>query len=323
MDCSGQWSQPPPIGKPMANHQLFVLDQELNPVGIGISGELYIGGIGLARGYLGKPGFTAKLFKPNPFSSTPGERLYKTGDLVRWLSDGNLQFLDRVDRQVKIRGFRVELGEIESILGEHPDVTQAVVVVLWGDTDAQLVGYILTSEGRSPDLQQLREFLLARLPAYMVPTWIIHLSRLPLNTNGKINYPALPTPEHSRPGGDAGYVAPRNSLEEKIARDLFGAALGIDRVGVEDELFALGGNSLHATMILSQAQVMFGTEFSLPDFFEHPTVAYLAELVVKGEQRDAAARVKLARTLDEIGGLSEEEAELRLRQLRAGDRRNG
>ena len=226
-------SGPIPIGRPIANTRLYVLDQDLEPVPIGVAGELYIGGAGVARGYLNRPGLTAERFIPDPFGKGPGGRLYRTGDLARWRSDGNLEYLGRVDRQVKVRGFRIEPGEIEEALARHPAVREAVVVAREAASDdRRLVAYLVLAAGRpAPADSELRQFLRSSLPEPMIPSAFVVLEALPLTPNGKVDREALPAPESVSFRPDARFVAPRGPLEEEVA-SIWSAVLGLERIGV-------------------------------------------------------------------------------------------
>ncbi len=294
--CQGEYPQGPPIGKPISNAKLYVLGREMEPVPVGVPGELYIGGEGLARGYLGRPDLTAERFVPDPFGTTPGGRLYRSGDLVKWLPSGDLEFLGRVDDQVKIRGFRIELGEIESVLTEHPHVRDAVVLAreVGKSGDRRLVGYVVPTEGSSVNPGELRTYLRGKLPEYMVPPVIMVLDEFPLTPNGKVDRRALPAPEGLRPDLEREYVAPRNETEEKVAlicQDL----LGIDKVGIYDNFFDLGGHSLLATQLMSRLRETFGIEMPLRALFEGPTVAELAKAIEKlkeGNGQAAAPTIK-------------------------------
>jgi amino acid adenylation domain-containing protein len=273
-----------PIGRPIANVQTYVLDKHLDPAPIGVTGELHIGGAGLARGYLNAPELTAEKFIPNPFSDEPGARLYKTGDLARTLPDGNIEFIGRLDNQVKIRGFRVELGEIEAVLGQHPGVREAVVVAR--EDTAALVAYVVSNGTEAPATSELREFLKARQPDYMIPSSFVFLKSLPLTPSGKVDRRALPAPHQSRPELETPFVAPRSSIEEKLA-GIWAQLLGLERVGVDDNFFDLGGHSLLATQAVSRVRAGFGIELSLRSFFEAPTVAGIAEVIERAKDSDA------------------------------------
>jgi acyl-coenzyme A synthetase/AMP-(fatty) acid ligase len=211
-----------PIGRPVANAQVYVLDRNLQPVPVGVPGELCIGGRGLARGYLNRPELTAERFVPNPFAPESGARLYRTGDVVRWLPDGNLVYVGRLDDQVKIRGFRIELGEIESVLGEHEAVKATVVMAPEDATGQKAAGGLPRAAGRvaSPSVEDLLGFLSERLPDYMIPTAFMMLEALPLTRSGKVDRKALPAPDSARPELEAGYVAPRNDGGRTVGRDL-------------------------------------------------------------------------------------------------------
>jgi len=269
------------IGCPLANTQIYILDSHLQPVPIGISGELYIGGEGLARGYLNRPDLTAERFISNPFSPNPKSRLYKTGDLARYLPDGHIEYLGRIDYQVKLRGFRIELGEIETALLQHPVVKEAVVIIR-EDTpnENSLVGYIVaeTGEDSLQVILQLRQFLKQQLPDFMVPTIFMALEAMPLTPNGKVDRKALPEPDASRPELEANYVAPRTPIEQEIA-DIWTQVLNLKRVGIYDNFFELGGYSLLAIQVVSRVRQALQVEILMSNLFELPTVADLAERV--------------------------------------------
>ncbi|HVR96684.1 MAG TPA: condensation domain-containing protein, partial [Thermoanaerobaculia bacterium] len=276
------WATHPAIGLPIANARVHLLDEELAPVPVGVPGELAIGGVCLARGYTGRPDLTAEKFVPDPFAGggdEPGVRLYRTGDKVRRLADGNLDFLGRFDHQVKVRGFRVEPEEIESVLGGCPGVRQTVVLARrMGPGDTRLVAYVVPEPGAGSPVVW-RAFLRDKLPDYMVPSYFVELEALPLNANGKVDRRALPAPEAVRPDLAAAYVAPRTPLEETLAA-IWSDVLGIERVGVEDDFFELGGQSLLATQAVSRVrQAAGGVEVPLRALFEGPTVAELARIV--------------------------------------------
>ncbi len=265
-----------PIGKPIDNTQLYVLDKYLQPAPIGVAGELYIGGAGVARGYLNQPELTAQRFIPSPFDSNPRARLYKTGDRVRWLPDGNLEFLGRFDFQVKVRGYRIELGEIESVLEQISRVKQAVVTVLADSAgEKRLVAYVvLENSAVGEDLvAELRDHLKQKLPDYMIPAAFVMLNELPLTHNGKVDRNALPKPEVSRK--IEGHVEARTSLEKTLA-GIWAGVLGIEHVGVEDNFFDLGGHSLLAIRLFARMHEALHLDFSLRMLFEAPTIAQLA-----------------------------------------------
>jgi len=265
-----------PIGRAIANARLYVLDAHLQPVPVGVPGELYIGGAGLARGYLLRPGLTQQRFLPDPFCNEHGARIYRTGDLCRWLPDGMLEYLGRVDHQVKIRGFRVELGEIESVLALHPAVRDAVVLAREdAPGEARLVAYLVAAETPLPGPGELRSYLQARLPDYMVPAAFVHLAVLPLLPSGKVDRKALPAPDGQRPDQERAFVAPRTPVEEVLS-GVWAEVLHLDQVGIFDDFFTLGGHSLLATQAVARLRPVFGVEIPLRALFEAPTVAALA-----------------------------------------------
>jgi amino acid adenylation domain-containing protein len=267
-----------PIGRPIANMRIYVVDQALTPVPIGVPGELCVGGIGVGRGYLGDPARTAQAFVADPFSDRPGARLYRTGDLARWRADGTLEFLGRIDHQVKIRGFRIELGEIEAVLGRHPDVRETVVLAREDARgERRLVAYVVTGAGGPPPAE-LRQFLGRSLPDYMVPDTIVPLPALPLTPNGKIDRRALPVPAPMSADRQATYVAPRSEAERVVA-DIYADVLGLDKVGIQDGFFDLGGHSLTATRAIARIRETFGVQVQVRTIFEIVTVAAMAEHV--------------------------------------------
>ncbi len=274
-------NKPISIGCPLANTQIYILDSHLQPVPIGISGELYIGGEGLARGYLNRPELTAERFISNPFNSNPKSRLYKTGDLARYLPDGHIEYLGRIDYQVKLRGFRIELGEIETALLQHPGVKEAVVIVREDiPNETSLVGYIVVETGQDSleVISQLRRFLKQQLPDFMVPTIFMALEAIPLTPNGKVDRKALPKPDASRPELEANYVAPRTPIEQQIA-DIWAQVLNVKQVGIYDNFFELGGYSLLGIQVVSRVRQALQAEILMSNLFELPTVADLAERV--------------------------------------------
>ncbi|MBI4662221.1 MAG: amino acid adenylation domain-containing protein [Verrucomicrobia bacterium] len=267
-----------PIGRPIANTQVFVLDRHGKPVPVGVSGELHIGGLGLARGYIHHPDLTAERFIPNPFSREAGSRLYKSGDQVRYLPDGNLEFLGRTDAQVKIRGHRVELGEIESVLCEHPNVREAAVTLRPNASgEDRLAAYVVPRSGPPPAVWRLREFLKARLPEHMVPSAFLFLEALPLTANGKVDRKALfEIKDESE--GDTTLALPRTPTEQALA-EVWEEVLGVKRAGAQDNFFDLGGHSMLATQVISRVYRIFQCELSVRDLFECPTVAELARRI--------------------------------------------
>jgi aryl carrier-like protein len=275
-----------PIGRAISNTRLYILDRQLRPVPIGVTGELHIAGTGLARGYLDQPGLTAERFVPDPFGGEPGGRLYKTGDLTRWLANGQVEFIGRNDFQVKVRGFRIELGEIETALREHDGVREAVVTAYTGtQDDTQLAAYIVAADGpaaAAPTRSELQAFLKAKLPEYMVPHLYLFLDKLPLTAHGKVDRQALPQPTGVERELDTPLVAPRDAVEEVLC-EMFAEVLRVERVGVHDNFFELGGHSLLATQLVSRVRKCFQPDLPLRQIFEAPTVAALAALLVAGE----------------------------------------
>ncbi|MDT7655186.1 MAG: hypothetical protein QOI36_6597, partial [Pseudonocardiales bacterium] len=265
--------QAPPIGAPITNTQVFVLDGRLRPVPIGVIGELYLAGPGLARGYLGRPGLTASRFVANPFGA-PGQRMYRSGDLVRWNPAAELEYLGRVDDQVKIRGFRIELGEIEAALGTHPDINEVVVVAREDQPGTKrLVAYLVPTGPDTPSTAELRDHLTQSLPDYMVPALFVTLDDLPLGPTGKLDRKALPAPDQlTTPVAE--YIAPRTDTE-RILADIWAQVLGVDRVGVEDNFFELGGDSILSIQVVSRARAA-GVPATTRDVFFAQTIAALA-----------------------------------------------
>ena len=270
-----------PIGKPIWNTQLYILDPHLNPVPVGVAGELHIGGVNLARGYLKQPELTAQKFIPDPFGRERGARLYKTGDLARFLPDGNVEYLGRTDHQVKLRGFRIELGEIEATLESHASVYQCVVVAREDvPGDKRLVAYVVLnpgSGGESPDtnvIAALRAGLSEKLPEFMVPSAFVIIAAIPLSANGKVNRNALPVPEFSRGDSDT-FVGPRNAIETKLA-EIWAEVLHLPKVSIHDNFFRVGGHSLLATQVVSRVRTWSHVELPLRAMFEVPTIAELA-----------------------------------------------
>lgn len=298
------------IGRPLAETQSYLLDRNLHLVPAGIPGQLYIAGEGLARGYWDRPRLTAETFVPDPFSELPGVRMYRSGDLVRHDSGGEMIFLGRIDHQVKIRGFRVELGEIESTLARHPDVRQALVLCRTMEPGGkQIHAYVVPEAGRLQSTVELRRALRAELPGYMVPTSLILLDELPLTATGKVDRRALPSPDTSRSQLEGAYVAPRGPVEEVLV-GLWEEVLGVERVGVNDNFFELGGHSLLATQLVSRIRDAFQVELPLRKVFEAPTVAEQASFL----RQDSGATIeKIARVLLSLGQLSDDEVENQLR----------
>ncbi|MCP4927635.1 MAG: amino acid adenylation domain-containing protein [Gammaproteobacteria bacterium] len=285
-----------PIGAPVTNTQLHIVDKYGHPCAIGLPGELWIGGDQVARGYINRPELTAAAFITDPFSGKPDARIYKTGDLVRWRADGNIEFLGRIDHQIKLRGFRIELGEIESHLVQLDKVQQAVVL-LREDTPGlkQLIAYVECTEPAEFEQENARSILNKHLPDYMVPTAFVALQTFPLTANGKLDRKALPAPEMQE--NETAYIAPRNEIEQQLAA-MWSELLGIDQVGIEDDFFALGGHSLVAMQVVSQIMQAMGVQLPLEVLFDAPTIASLAESVNKStnDKADTSVIKRISRT---------------------------
>jgi acyl carrier protein len=287
----------------------------MQPVPIGVVGELYIGGDGLARGYINRPEQTAERFIPNPFAAT-GERasthLYKTGDQARYLPDGTIEFIGRKDDQVKLRGFRIELGEIEAILSQHSAIHQCAVILREDQPgDKRLVAYVVSSQTAAPTSQELHQFLQQTLPDFMIPAAFVMLNELPLTPNGKLDRRALPKPDLSQISSSTSFVAPRNDVEQELAR-IWAEVLKVERVGVQDNFFELGGHSLIATQMLSRIANHFQVNLSIRQLFEAPTIAQLAIAIEHQVQEIEAEFMQL---LSEVEDLSDQDAQHQLAQL--------
>jgi amino acid adenylation domain-containing protein len=284
-----------PIGRPIANSQAFLLDTHLQPVPVGVPGELHIGGAGVARGYLNRPEVTAEQFVPHPFASEPGRRLYKTGDLARFRPDGSIEFLGRIDYQIKIRGFRVELEEIETVLNQHPAVQTTVVLPQESDVSDDVAGetylaaYVVPAEAVEPEVSELRDHAKAKLPPYMVPSAFVILDALPLAPSGKVDRRALPTPDRTRDGLAHDYIAPRTALEWFLA-ERWQRVLGVDRIGIHDDFFELGGNSLQAAVVINRLQDELQETTHVRALFVAPTIAELAMYMIE-YYPDAVAKI--------------------------------
>ncbi|NOJ91140.1 amino acid adenylation domain-containing protein, partial [Myxococcus xanthus] len=276
-----------PLGRPMGNTRVYVLDGSLRPVPVGVGGELYVGGAQVTRGYVGRPELTAERYVPDPYSGEAGARMYRTGDKVRWLGDGRLEFIGRTDFQVKVRGFRVEPGEVAAVLRAHPDVQDAVVVAREEvPGDKRLVGYAVRTARAAPDIAALRAFLQQRLPGYMVPSALVVLDALPLTPNGKVDWRALPVPDVSARGPASAYEAPASPMEESLAA-VWAHVLRVERVGREDDFFALGGHSLLATQVVARVRAVLGVEVPLRAVFEAPTLRSFAQQVEQATRSQA------------------------------------
>jgi hypothetical protein len=293
------------IGVPLPDLQIYLLDGQQQPVPIGVPGEIYVGGSGLARGYLHRPELTRERFIPNPFSPAPGARLYRSGDQGRYLADGRLEYLGRVDEQVKIRGYRIEPGEIEEALRQHPLVRECLVVA--GENasnERRLVAYIVANG----EVQELRHWLQTRLPDYMIPSAFVFLEALPLTAHGKVDRRALPAPDRARAEPATRFVAPRTPVEETLA-GIWAEVLGLERVGVHDDFFELGGHSLMATQVLSRLHRHLPAKLPLRRLFETPTVAGLAEAVT-ATMAATAEQEELFHLLDELERPSEADSQV-------------
>jgi amino acid adenylation domain-containing protein len=284
----GDWPPLPPVGRTILNTRLYILDASRQPVPLGIPGEIYLGGAQMARGYLRRPDLTADRFVPDHLGGAPGERLYRSGDLARYLPDGNVEFLGRVDLQVKVRGFRIELGEIEAVLAEHPGVREAVVAAPEIGGMKRLVAYVVPVEAAAGTLE-VKGFLEGRLPAYMVPSHFMLLERLPMAASGKVDRNALPAPDGLSLETGEEFVAPRTPLEELVA-EIWAEVLAVDRVGIHHNFWDLGGHSLLATKVLARVSGSLGVELPLQALFKSPTIAgftaAIGESLLTAEQDD-------------------------------------
>jgi amino acid adenylation domain-containing protein len=301
-----------PIGRPISNTDVYILDAEMQPLPAGVIGELYVGGTGMGRGYHNRPDLTAEKFIPHPFSGRPGERLYHTGDLARYLPDSKIENIGRRDFQVKVRGFRIELGEIEAALSQYAGVRECVVVAddaLAGDR--RLVAYVATGDRPTP--AQLRAYLTDKLPDYMVPSVFVFMDALPLTPNGKLDRKSLPAISDSRPELGNEYVPPETATERELFK-LWSTILGLQAIGVHDNFFDVGGHSLLATQLISHIRETFDIELPLRAIFETPTIAALAETIDALRSEHEAAEQDLARILESLENLSEEDARVLLHE---------
>jgi amino acid adenylation domain-containing protein len=304
------WPRRPPIGVPVANTRLYILDERLEVVPEGVRGEIYLGGAGVGRGYINRGGQTAERFMPDPYSTEAGARMYRTGDVGRYVGSGEVEYIRRVDEQVKVRGHRVEIGEVEVVLGGIEGVKECVVVLRKGEGGERLVGYVVGEE--SLEVGAVREEMRKRLPEYMVPSVVMRLKEMPLTVNGKVDKRALPAPDQSRPNLEVEFVAPRSAAEEVVA-GIWAQVLGVERVGVKDNFFELGGHSLLTTQVVSRLNDVFRVEVPLRSLFQTPTieglVAVLAELWGGRELLE-----EVAQTFREIEKLSDDELKVMLRE---------
>lgn len=297
---------PVPIGGPLFNTGLHVLDANLYPVPVGVPGQVYISGAGVARGYLGRPALTAERFLPHPFGQAPAERIYHTGDLARYQEDGTIEYLGRTDDQVKIRGYRIELGDVEAALRQHPAVRAAVVVARDGAAgEKQLVAYVTVDASDRAAVNRLRDHLKERLPAYMVPARVVILDAMPLTPNGKVNRKALPAPGPASDEPGADFIPPRIPIERAVAT-IWSEILRTERISVADSFFDMGGHSLLVTQVVSRVKETFDVALSLRRFFTAPTLAGLAVTIVQ-KQAEQVDEAELDLMIDEIEGLSDRE----------------
>jgi acyl-coenzyme A synthetase/AMP-(fatty) acid ligase len=287
----------PSIGRPILNTQIHILDEDMQPVPTGEAGELYIGGRGVARGYRNRPDLTAERFVPDPFTEIPGARLYRTGDLARSRSDGEIDFIGRIDQQVKIRGFRIELGEVEAVLMEHAGVSQAAAVAPEGASGTRtLVAYVVCPQASGAAADDLRRFLMTRLPDYMVPARVVALERLPLTSSGKINRGALGVMAAEELERDRVLEEPRTLIEQRLTA-IVAALLKLEHVGVDENFFSLGGHSLLGAQLIARINEVFGVSLPLRTLFDSPTVAGLSSeiervLLEKLEAREIESPVR-------------------------------
>jgi amino acid adenylation domain-containing protein len=288
-----------PIGFAIPDLRLHLLGPSMEPVPVGVTGEIFVGGAGLARGYLNRPDLSAERFVPDPFSSEPGSRLYRSGDLARYLPSGDMEYVGRIDHQIKIRGFRIELGEIESALVRHPGVREAVVLAREGGVEKRLVAYV-TARDEALNAGDLRDSLRDRLPEYMIPSAFVFLQDLPLTSNGKVDRKSLPAPESAPNGQTTAYIAPRNAIETELA-GIFSNLLGKDHIGVDDSFFDLGGHSMIAVRLMIDIEKAFGRKLPLQLLFESATVGAIAQALFK---HDASAGWATVRTVTPISAQS-------------------
>jgi len=304
-----------PLGRPLPNVQVYVLDERMRLVPMGVRGELYIGGACVARGYLHRSHLTAERFVPDPFGPNAGARLYRTGDIVRVLGDHNFEYLGRADGQVKVRGYRIELGEIEAVLSQHVSIKEAVVIAREVDNDKRLVAYLVSASAQPPNISHIRTYLEEHLPQHMVPSWYVVLRNLPLTPNGKVDRQALPEPEMERPELATLFEAPGTAFE-KILADIWSDVLGVERVGIRDSFFALGGDSILSVRVVAKAKEK-GLRFTIQQLFQNQTIKELAgQVKTSGAETEDAqeANDELARLLEEVDRLSEDQVLLKIEE---------
>ena len=295
------------LGQPLPEKEIYLLDENLQPTPVEIAGEIYLGGR-LARGYLNRPDLTAEKFIPNPFNKEPGARLYRTGDLGRYLSDGSIEFMGRIDDQIKIRGFRIEPAEVEKTFGQHPSIVEAVVLAREDKPgNRRLVAYLVARVEKPTTAGELRKFLTARLPEYLVPSAFVLLEVLPRMSNGKVDRRALPAPSTARPELDTPFIAPRTPLEVELAA-IWAEVLSLDEVGVHDNFLELGGDSLTASQVISRVIKRLHLDLPVQALFQTPTVAEMAVLIAESQAKQLTEQ-DLNRILAELDSLSDKEAE--------------
>ncbi|MCD9188137.1 MAG: amino acid adenylation domain-containing protein [Pyrinomonadaceae bacterium] len=311
-----EWVKRPSVGKPISNTKIYILDQHFEPTPTCVPGELYIGGYGVARAYLTQPALTSEKFIPDPFSKKHGARMYRTGDMARFLADGNIEFLGRADFQLKIRGFRIEPGEIEIVLSQSPFVSEAVVTAFeFSEFDKRLIAYVVPKNGATPEPAQIREFLKEKLPDYMIPSSFIVLDKIPLNTNGKVDRKNLPLPDKTAAFSGREYVAPETELE-KFVSAVWMDVTGLEKIGTDDNFFDIGGHSLLAMQVVSQLSDSLETEIPLRLIFEFPTIRQLCGELQTFDSNGGDLET-IARYLNQINELSDDEAEAMLNSLSA------
>ena len=306
------------IGKPIPDLRVYLLDRHKALVPIGVAGEIHVGGAGVAKGYLGRDELTTDRFVPDTFGNDPQAKLYRSGDLARWLPDGDLEYLGRIDHQMKIRGFRIELGEIESVLGQYPTVRENVVLAREDSPgDKRLVAYVVTSCAQV-EINALRDFLKQKLPDYMVPSAFVFLDALPLTPNSKVDRQALPAPNQSRPDLENAFVAARTAVEKVLAK-IWGDILKLERVGIYDNFFELGGHSLLATQVMSRIHKALEVESPLRTLFETPTIAGWVMTMLQDSAQLARAE-RRAQLFLKVNQLSDDQVEKMLNQKRSASR---
>jgi acyl-CoA synthetase (AMP-forming)/AMP-acid ligase II/acyl carrier protein len=308
-----QWPIYAPIGQAAVNVKVYILDKNLQPVPVGIVGELYVSGYGLARGYFQRQELTNEKFISNPFGQFPYHRLYKTGDLGRYLPDGNIEFLGRIDDVVKIRGYRVDLGELEAILSKHPQISQAVTTTHGENAKEKfLAAYFIPVVGQTVSTSELRKFLADQLPDYMIPSVFMPMESFPLSPNGKVNRKVLPVPTQHRPELNQNYIPPQNPTQELLA-EIWSEVLGIQRIGIDDNFFHLGGHSLKAIQLIGQIQKTYELDITIRHLFNYPTIGELT--TVLGELAGSEEIInEISRTIQEISQLSPEQIQAMLAQ---------